>query len=52
MTIDIVCRTPGCGNENVHILLTVPDDCGGAMCGACGTMVTTDARTIEVKADR
>jgi hypothetical protein len=35
----LVCDTPGCGNEGIPIVLTVPLGCSYT-CGACSTSIT------------
>ena len=33
------CHTEGCGNAGLPVTLTVPEDLGGAACGACGNPI-------------
>jgi hypothetical protein len=35
----VTCHTEGCVNVDVAIILTVPDDVGGIVCGPCGQTI-------------
>lgn len=41
MTVTLVCRTLGCGNADIPIVLDVEDDVDAFLCGVCGQAIPT-----------